>query len=315
MNGDPASSKGDTVPDFNRRLFGSELVTIGAFRAPVEHPRFRDSGPTDAAIFVFPRTSVGIQHRGCDPFTADCHTATFYNAGQRYIRHSLDVRGDNCEWFAVRPDALLEVIALDDPSVAGRPEAPFACTHTTSDAETYALQRLVVRHVEASTEPDTLMVEEAVLRVLGRLMRGVGLGNGHRKVRERRRAQDGAKAVVGAARDYLLEHCADSIGIDGLARLAGCSAFHLCRAFRREVGATIHAYRHQLRLRRSLELIAEGRLELSGVAFDLGFSSHSHFSAAFRRTFSLTPSQFRRQASGQLLRDFARRLPAVHGGA
>jgi AraC family transcriptional regulator len=310
MNSHPASSTGDTVPDFNRRLFVSDLVTIGAFRAPVEHPRFRDSGPTDAAVFVFPRTSVGIQHRGRDAFTADCHTATFYNAGQRYIRHPLDARGDNCEWFAVRPDVLLEVIALDDPSVAGRPDAPFARTHGTSDAATYALQRLVVRHVEASTEPDALIVEEAVLRVLSRLMRGVGAGNGPRNARELRHAQERAKAIVGAARDYLLEHCADSIGIDGLARLAGCSAFHLCRAFRRDVGTTIHAYRHQLRLRRSLELIAEGRLELSGVAFDLGFSSHSHFAAAFRQTFALTPSQFRRQASGRLLRDFARRLPA-----
>jgi AraC-like DNA-binding protein len=33
--------------------------------------------------------------------------------------------------------------------------------------------------------------------------------------------------------------------------------------------------------------------DLTALAFDLGFSSHSHFSAAFRRAFGCTPSAFR----------------------
>jgi AraC-like DNA-binding protein len=32
--------------------------------------------------------------------------------------------------------------------------------------------------------------------------------------------------------------------------------------------------------------------DLTALALDLGFSSHSHFSAVFRRTFGLTPSRF-----------------------
>ncbi len=310
MNSQTTLSTGDTVPDFNRRLYTSELVTIGAFRAPVEHPRFRDSGPTDAALFVFPRTSVGIQHSGRDPFTADPHTATFYNAGQRYTRHALDARGDNCEWFAVRPDVLAEVIALGDPSVADRPEAPFTHTHGPTDAPTYALQRLVVRHVEEATQPDVLAVDETVLQILLRLIQRVHSAqpDGRTSVNG---DQDRKWAVAQQTRIYLLRHLADALTIDEMARRAGCSPFYLCRAFRRNFGTTIHGYRHQIRLRRSLELIAEGRLELSGIAFDLGFSSHSHFSAAFRRAFSTTPSTFRRQASGRRLREFALRLPAV----
>ena len=34
--------------------------------------------------------------------------------------------------------------------------------------------------------------------------------------------------------------------------------------------------------------------DLTELAMDLGFSSHSHFSARFRRAFGLTPSEFRR---------------------
>jgi AraC-like DNA-binding protein len=35
------------------------------------------------------------------------------------------------------------------------------------------------------------------------------------------------------------------------------------------------------------------QLDLTTLALNLGFSSHSHFSAVFRRAFGLTPSQFR----------------------
>jgi len=33
--------------------------------------------------------------------------------------------------------------------------------------------------------------------------------------------------------------------------------------------------------------------DLTSLALDLGFSSHSHFTLAFRRAFGCTPSQFR----------------------
>jgi AraC family transcriptional regulator len=71
------------------------------------------------------------------------------------------------------------------------------------------------------------------------------------------------------------------------------SVFHLCRTFRAVTGQTIHAYRTQLRLRAALERV-EYASDLSAVALDLGFSSHSHFTAAFRRAFGVTPSGVRR---------------------
>jgi AraC-like DNA-binding protein len=48
-----------------------------------------------------------------------------------------------------------------------------------------------------------------------------------------------------------------------------------------------------LRLRASLEAIAERSLDLTSVALDHGFSSHSHFTAAFRREWGMTPSDWR----------------------
>jgi AraC-like DNA-binding protein len=56
----------------------------------------------------------------------------------------------------------------------------------------------------------------------------------------------------------------------------------------------MHGYRNQLRLRAALESLRDPRVDLSGLALDLGFSSHSHFTVMFRRSFGCPPSQFRR---------------------
>ena len=72
----------------------------------------------------------------------------------------------------------------------------------------------------------------------------------------------------------------------------GTSPFHLARVFRRESGLTIHAYVHQLRLRTALERVMD-REDLSRVAVDLGYATHSHFTASFRRSFGVPPSSLR----------------------
>jgi len=48
-----------------------------------------------------------------------------------------------------------------------------------------------------------------------------------------------------------------------------------------------------LRLAAAVRAILEGCNDLTGLAFDLGFSSHSHFTEAFRRRFGIAPSSLR----------------------
>lgn len=76
-----------------------------------------------------------------------------------------------------------------------------------------------------------------------------------------------------------------------VARALDCSPFHLLHTFRRVEDTTIRAHHGQLRLRAAaMTLIATPGADLSALAFGVGFSSHSHFTAAFRRTFGMTPS-------------------------
>lgn len=297
----------DRVP-LTRVLYRGELVAIGAFRAPVDHPRFRNSGPIGRTVFVFPRTSVAIQHEGRPPFVADTRTVTYYNEGQHYTRRRVDPRGDACEWFAVRPDVLRDVLARYDPTTVDRGGRIFPFTHGPSDRRAYTLQRLVVRHVAESEAVDGLLVEEVAVDVLARIA-ALAYGQTDRRaaVSEADGSGGGSAGLARRLRRYLLERYTASLSLDQIADAVGASVFHLCRVFKREMGTTIHRYRSELRLRRSLEFVAESD-DLTRVALQLGYSSHSHFTAAFRRAFATTPSQFRRKASSRRIREFRERL-------
>jgi len=79
-----------------------------------------------------------------------------------------------------------------------------------------------------------------------------------------------------------------------IGRAVHCSPFHLARAFRRSTGRSLHAHRTALRLALAVDRLAQGQQDLSALAAELGFASHSHFSATFKQHYDRTPAQFQR---------------------
>ncbi len=88
---------------------------------------------------------------------------------------------------------------------------------------------------------------------------------------------------------------ADPWTVAKLAKIAHMSPFHLCRVFRRMAGRSIYGYVVQERLAQTLDAILDGG-DLTAIALDAGFASHSHFTARFRRFFGCTPSALQRVA-------------------
>jgi len=216
---------------------------------------------------------------------------TYYNKGQVYRRRKLSDRGDQCEWFAVSPDAIAETLSAHDPAAIDRRQSPFPFTHGPSDPESYLRQRLVFHHVLEETRPDRLFVEEAVLSILGSV---TGLAYTHEPARDKPRPRPRRDLdVIEAARDVIARRFKDNLSLADIAREVECSVFHLARIFKARTGFSLHAYRNQLRLRAALERIHERSSDLIDIALDLGFSSHSHFTETFRRSFGITPSSVR----------------------
>lgn len=102
--------------------------------------------------------------------------------------------------------------------------------------------------------------------------------------------------AVRRALEYLRE-CLDSdVSLDALADHAGTDKFHLCRAFRAQVGLPPHAYLTRLRILRAKELLAAG-VKASEVATQVGFYDQSQLNRHFRRLVGTTPGAYAREAT------------------
>lgn len=286
----PYSVHASGTPEFDRTVFDTGLVRVGAFRCSPSHPSFHDSGPAQNYCFVFPRTAVEIQHEHERVFAANPNVVTFYNRGQAYRRNAISREGDRCDWFGVQVDVVRDVVRAFDPAVDARPEWPFRFTRGWADADSYLLQRRIFDQVVKGMRKDPLAIEEAVVYLLERVVRsayGTPTPAPYPFVGSR------AREVVHHLELVLSERWGDRLTLRGVASEVGMSAYHLCRLFRRATGMTLHHYRQQLHTRWSLESVMESNRPLIDIALEAGFSSHSHFTSTFHREFAQTPSSIR----------------------
>lgn len=100
--------------------------------------------------------------------------------------------------------------------------------------------------------------------------------------------------AVHAVRETLAARYAERIGLDALAEAVGLSPWHLSRCFSSVLGVRLHAYLTRVRLLAALERMrGTDRPDLAAIALDVGFSSHSHMSSAFRQFFGVPPARLR----------------------
>jgi AraC-like DNA-binding protein len=275
-------------------------LRAGHFAIGRDHPEFAEAGQMRRHEFVFPRTSVWIEHEGERPFIADPTVVTYYNRHQPYRRRVLSPEGDRCDWYSFDAAVVADLVGRLDPSAEDRPERPFRFRHGPTDPVAYAQQRLVAHHLDGPEPLDLVQVEEVMLGVLARVLRRSYAARGL-AVRSTLSALAAAQDVVERVRAYALVHLDQRLTLADLAGRADCSPFQLCRAFRQATGGAVHRWLLRLRLHASLERVAEPGSDLTTVALDFGFASHSHFTAAFRRAFGLTPSELRRRARARTL--------------
>jgi AraC family transcriptional regulator len=276
--------------EFDRMVFDSGLVRVGAFRCHPSHPSFHNSGPPRNCCFVFPRTAVEIQHEHERAFAANPNVVTFYNKGQAYLRNAISSEGDRCDWFGVQIDSVQDVVRAFDPSVDAHSESPFRFTRGWADADTYLLQRRVFESVVRGAAEEPLAIEELVVHLLERVVRsayGTATPNQQRAIGPKQRD------IVHHMEHVLSQRWGARLTLRDIASEVGLSAYHLCRLFRRATGTTLHQYRQRLHIRGSLESVIEADRPLVDIALEAGFSSHSHFTSSFREEFGQAPSAVR----------------------
>lgn len=93
------------------------------------------------------------------------------------------------------------------------------------------------------------------------------------------------------ARDILLEHIGDPITIKDLSRKVAMNECYVKKGFKEVFGTTIFDYYQQQRMEHAKYLLYEKGLSVTDVSAQLGYSSISHFSAAFKKHTGIKPCE------------------------
>jgi len=253
---------------------------------------------------VFPRHGAFERSNAYGKIVADANHVLFFHQNQPYqIRHPVP-GGDTSTIIALNPSVLLDMVQTVDPTVEERPDAPFTAGHSLAESQHHIrLHRLLKA---ASTGIDPLEIEESALTFAASVIQQSYQAANRRQWRTRSDTTEGRRDVVNRVKIVLAARFRDKLSLNQLARETFTSAYHLCRVFKDETGLPIHRYLLRLRLTHALEDIAENpNVNLTRVALNLGFNSHSHFTAAFQQTFGIAPSRFARESSARSVRELS----------
>jgi AraC-like DNA-binding protein len=281
-----------------RILFTAPGLEIGTFRClPGDRAWREENSIGEGYHVVIPGPPVLIEQARARPVVANRNHAIFYNDREVYRRGLLSDRGDQCVFIRAQADVMREVAAAGDPALAEASQFRFPFVDGPLDARTHLRHRLLVEHLARTTDPDRLFAEEKLLQVLREIV--TDSAHAHRAARHRRNPDTEAqhRELVEDTKTLLSRRFAEPLGLGEIASEVHASPFHLARVFKARTGYSLHSYRNQLRLRAALDRLADPGRHLAGVALELGFASHSHFSDSFRSAFAMSPSGYRRSVA------------------
>jgi AraC-like DNA-binding protein len=89
------------------------------------------------------------------------------------------------------------------------------------------------------------------------------------------------------------EHLDDSeFDTEQLAKIIGVSRAHLHRKMKKMVGITPGEFLRNIRMEQGARLIKEQKINVSQVAYAVGFNTQAHFSIVFKRYFGMNPKDY-----------------------
>ena len=95
--------------------------------------------------------------------------------------------------------------------------------------------------------------------------------------------------------EHIDAHLDEDLPLATLAAEAGLSPFHFARRFKLTTGVSPHRYLVRCRVERAREMLLGSQWPTSEIARRVGFCDQSHLTAHFRRTYGVTPLEFRRR--------------------
>ena len=188
---------------------------------------------------------------------------------------------DNIEGYSIRfsrrllPESAISL--LDSISNNGDMHGRYYTADRISDSVISAFDRF-----EIARDVDENQREVLIQAILSEMIVLISVSNGEGMIR--REDELGARVVK-----YLNANIDKSISLDRLARRFFVSKYHLCRAFKKYAGTTVHAYVNYKRIIFAKGLIESG-MTASSAAERVGFGDYSAFYRAFVKIVGKSPT-------------------------
>jgi AraC family transcriptional regulator len=266
-------------------LLLSDVMAVWDVICPGTHAPQSADETTDKTHIVFPYDGLYVHHVGHDEAIADSSRVLFLNKDQVWRMSHPVAGGDSSLSIGLTPEILVELVPGE--LLASGDTAALNRSALRIDARTQALAAQVRHRLDRGAIGGVLEAETVTMTLIRTAVQGHALDE--RRITARsRKLVDAAKLVVGGdlGRRWTLSDVAAEVGI---------SPVYLTQIFQRVEGIPMYRYQLQLRLAQALQRLGEYD-DVTDLAIDLGFSSHSHFSAAFKQTYGQTPSEFRRSS-------------------
>ena len=237
---------------------------------------------TTTTHLVFPYRGTYVRHVGQDNAVADANQLVLFSQGETY-RVSHPIAGGDASLSLALEEGLLRELVPKEYLRSGEGLA-FRMQRVRIDPRAQALVSLL-RHGLARAIAEPLQAETLVLTLVRRAL-GERTSRPPGSTYGRQRLVDRAKLAISSnpARRWKLAEIAAEVGV---------SPVYLTQSFQQVEGLPLYRYQLRCRLARALDLLHECD-DLSALALDLGFSTHSHFTSAFRQVYGRTPAELQR---------------------
>ncbi len=267
-----AVNRDDDFPDARRTLHegGAGLVYLVSRSAQ----QAVMTGYASHWEIALPLAGVFTWKVGRSVATIDPNCALFISAGQTFSESPPIKRGHSA--IVVAPAA-----SVLDQLCDGRPPVHNPHFQARTRLAPPRAQMLAHQLCRLGAAEGSLKGEELTINFLKEVLR-----NG------RPNQIEAPRNIVAKAKELLYERPDERLSLVDAARALGVTPIYLTEAFKKSEGIPLYKYELRLRLANALNRLPECE-SITRLAFELGFSSHSHFSKVFAATYGLTPSAFR----------------------
>jgi AraC family transcriptional regulator len=258
----------------------------------------------DENILVLPTAGVFAKHEGPrHRVTGTPNDAVLIGAGRPYRLRFPGGIGDRCLTVRFSNDALAQLL-----SISQLPSELLAAPMLLP-ANLLLARNLLWRRFQ------TGQLEELEIDELGGMLVEATLQLADVDGKSRQPNIIGRLSSIETVKEAVALCPAYKWSLEELAQLANVSPFHLSRLFRQATGTSIYGYVLRARLAAALEFLIDTKMDLTAIGLEVGFSSHSHFTARFRTFFGMTPTVFRQTANTVMASEMRRIMTASKAGS